>query len=82
MWIPFHVGITGNEKADQLAKQAINEEIMKLELPKEDFKNTVKQEIKNVWNEPWKTNTNHLKGIKEDTDKWTNRENRRDQIVT
>lgn len=76
MLIPSHVGIIGNEKADQLGKQAINEEIINLELSKEDVKNTIKQKTKNVWKETWKTNTNHLRGIKENIGKWKNRENR------
>ena len=37
-WVPTHIGIKGNEKADELAKQALNFNVLDLKVPYTDLR--------------------------------------------
>ena len=37
-WVPSHIGIKGNEKVDELAKQALNFNVLNLKVPYTDLK--------------------------------------------
>ena len=53
-WVPAHVGITGNERADQLAKVAIaNNEPRVCALPVRDLYPTIRSKIRTAWQNRW-----------------------------
>ena len=54
-WIPSHVGIPGNERADRLAKEALNFNESNLKIPSTDFKVNIHKLINNKWQTLWNT---------------------------
>ena len=55
-WTPSHVGITGNELADEEAKKTLTlEAISDKRLPKSDYKILVKQAVRDKWKEEWRS---------------------------
>ena len=70
-WIPAHVGIPGNERADERAKSGIMSPIFCNKLPVGDYLNTIKQYIKTKWQNTWNNEYNNkLKNIKPDINFW------------
>ena len=52
-WIPSHIGISGNDKADSEAKKALNNNISSILLPSTDFKYNCCRYILNLWQTQW-----------------------------
>ena len=71
-WIPAHVGICGNEKADLAAKSAQNSPKYDVKLPANDYINTIKLNLKTQWQNGWNNepDTNKLKQIKPSVHLW------------
>ena len=65
-WIPSHVGIRGNERADQLAKDGLktNLEPSDFYVPYTDYFPNVKTYIKNEWQKRWDKKHNEDRVIK------------------
>ncbi|GFT63627.1 RNase H domain-containing protein [Trichonephila clavipes] len=61
-WIPNHVGITGNEQADIVARSATTE--LPLAVPLCDMKRVIQHHIDNAWQESWNLQTNKLHCVK------------------
>ena len=52
-WVPSHVGIRGNEKADSAAKSALDLPHAQVGIPYTDFKLLIRQYIFSTWQDDW-----------------------------
>lgn len=82
-WVPAHIGILGNEKADIAAKDAsINSPTQPVPIQTYDQIASYKQQINNQWQQLWKHEANNkLRQIKEDTARWNEHGSRKEQVI-
>ena len=87
MWIPSHVGIIGNEKVDEEAKNATKQDLYaNYEILNEDITKHIKGSLQQKWQSEWEQeirNGNKLGNIKKIINKWTdiNNYSRKEQTV-
>jgi hypothetical protein len=68
--VPRHVGIPGNEKGDQAAKEALDEDISTTErYPPDDLKKWLTEEDFKKRGQRWKNGNNKMKERKPDVDR-------------
>ncbi len=83
-WLPSHVGIAGNERADSAAKAALSLPISHFNIPYTDFKPCINTFIFTNWQNTWNAAlSNKLHGVKPTLGEWTPacRATRRDEVV-
>ena len=85
-WVPSHVGVSGNEAADSLAKAALKCDPSDMQIPYTDFKTLVKPYIFQEWEQFWsaiRPTDNKLRDIKPSLGEWkhSNRTSRREEVV-
>lgn len=70
-WVPAHINITGNEKADKLAKKGAAElGTTNINTPYDDYKKLVRLHARLNWENSWRNYTGKLREIKYDTIEW------------
>jgi hypothetical protein len=70
LWVYSHVGIPGNEKADQAAKEALDEDISTTErYPPDNLKKWLTEEDFKKRGQRWKNGNNEMKERKPDVDR-------------
>lgn len=59
VWVPSHMGVKGNEEADNLAKQALNHSQIDVEvaLSKTEIKVIIAKQIQEIWQKEWNEGT-------------------------
>ena len=83
-WIPSHVGIGGNERADELAKVGLELNPSNSPIPYTDYKTAIHKFILSRWQERWNQQIdNKLYNIQNNLGLWpgASQHRRRDEIV-
>ena len=84
IWIPSHIGIDGNELADDAAYTAIEDpdSILVPNSIADDFKSFIKKQIMEDWQKNWNNSSSKLRECKGSVKQWVcNLTSRRDQVV-
>ena len=73
-WVPSHVGVKGNERADVAAKAAAKlHHISDSSIPHEDFRNVIRSFSKERWQNHWQNSDGNfkLKSIRPSVQPWS-----------
>ena len=83
-WVPSHMGIPGNEKADRAAKAALSEPVSVQNIPFKDLYPQIRKKVKNSWQDLWdQCEHNKLHAIQPELGEWHggSRLKRREEVV-
>lgn len=58
-WVPSHIGLTGNERVDTAARDALDLEISDYQIPPLDFRPLINLYITNKWQKKCDENKNN-----------------------
>ena len=58
-WLPSHVGISGNERADSAAKAALQKEVSDCLISYTDAYQYISQYVRDLWQSEWNTADNN-----------------------
>ncbi|KAG8275384.1 hypothetical protein J6590_108464 [Homalodisca vitripennis] len=84
VWVPGHIGVSGNELADRGAKEALQLQPYTARMISSDIIPVVKGKLKAKWNSEWRAVVNNkLRLIKDCVGLWetANRPSRREEVV-
>ena len=83
-WIPSHIGVRGNERADSAAKSALDISPKAISIPYTDLKPIISKFLHKKWQQQWDMNINDkLFQIQPTLGEWRSafRASRREQVV-
>ena len=83
-WIPSHIGVRGNERADSAAKSALDLSPKVISIPYTDLKPIISKFLRKIWQQQWDMNIhNKLFQIQPTLGEWRPafRTSRREQVV-
>ena len=83
-WVPSHVGICGNERGDQAAREAAMRPAEFIPVPYRDWFPLIKEKTHYLWNESWRNEGRELRSLKVRPGKWksaTMKLNRSEEVV-
>ena len=82
LFVPSHVGIPGNEKADQLAKDAAAARPQNMMIPFRDWYSEIHRKKLEIWEEAWQSEIRDLSCLKRSPKKWEQTKlSRKDEVV-
>lgn len=72
IWVPSHIGLQGNEKADFHAREAIHSasSVLVNLVPVSDYKPFLKEKVLNKWENEWNLSQSSLHTIKPSIEPW------------